>query len=406
MTTRHSCVIAPLLLLLASTTTAAASVVVDANKTTARSTASTTIATPVFSTGAGNELLLAFVAADGPTGSTTTVNAVAGAGLTWVLVVRANGQPGTTEVWRAFAANPLANVTVTATLSRSVAASITLLSFVGVDTSGTGGSGAIGAIGNGSGSTGGQTASLVTTRDNSWVFGVGNDWDAATARTTAPGQSIVSQYLATVGDTYWVQKLDNPTPAGATTVTISDTAPINHRFNLAVAEVLPAGVNTPTWSISGAVTPAASGIGTTLTTAGRTTTADANGNYTFSGLAPGSYTITPSRTGFTFTPATQTVSVSTADVSGVTFAASVAPAPGGQWSAPFELGIVAVNAVMTHTGKVLLYSGSYVSSFTERVWDPVTGAITLVPGSSYNIFCGGQAQLPDGRILVVGGFDS
>jgi hypothetical protein len=78
----------------------------------------------------------------------------------------------------------------------------------------------------------------------------------------------------------------------------------------------------------------------------------------------------------------------------------------GQWSAPIEVGAVAVNMVMMHTGKVLLYSGVYTSSYTERVFDPVTGAITVVPNPYYDLFCSGHAQLADGRILVVGGFDN
>jgi hypothetical protein len=77
---------------------------------------------------------------------------------------------GTSEIWRAFATSTLTNVTVTATLSQSIASSITVMSFKGVDTSGTSGSGAVGAIGSGNVSTGAPSASLVTTRNNSWVF--------------------------------------------------------------------------------------------------------------------------------------------------------------------------------------------------------------------------------------------
>ena len=77
----------------------------------------------------------------------------------------------------------------------------------------------------------------------------------------------------------------------------------------------------------------------------------------------------------------------------------------GRWDAPFELGIVAVNAVLTHTGSVLMFSGDYVSSFAEKVWDPVTGIIRDVPLNRTNLFCAGQAQLADGRILVIGGHD-
>ncbi len=75
------------------------------------------------------------------------------------------------------------------------------MSFSGVDTSGTNGSGAIGATGTGNAKRGAPTASLVTTRNGSWVFGVGNDFDNAIARTPAAGQSVVHQDLAPVGDT-------------------------------------------------------------------------------------------------------------------------------------------------------------------------------------------------------------
>ena len=62
---------------------------------------------------------------------------------------------------------------------------------------------------------------------------------------------------------------------------------------------------TTTFTITGALTPGASGSGATVTlsgTASATATADASGNYSFPGLANGSYTVTPSKTGFTFTP--------------------------------------------------------------------------------------------------------
>ena len=49
--------------------------------------------------------------------------------------------------WRAFATTALSSATVTAKLSQSVASSLTIMSFTGVNTSGANGSGAIGAIG-------------------------------------------------------------------------------------------------------------------------------------------------------------------------------------------------------------------------------------------------------------------
>jgi len=50
------------------------------------------ITTSAFSTKAGNELLLAFISTDYLSGTNTKVNSITGAGLTWVLVVRTNGQ--------------------------------------------------------------------------------------------------------------------------------------------------------------------------------------------------------------------------------------------------------------------------------------------------------------------------
>ena len=217
-----------------------ATLAIDAQVSQDSSSASTTITTPSFSTTSSNELLLAFIASDGNGSPNTTVTGIGGAGLTWQLVKRTNTQLGTAEVWRAFASSTLSNVTVTATLSQSVAASITVVSFSGVDTTGTNGSGAIGATAGANAGSGAPTASLVTTRSGSWVFGVGNDWDNATSRTLGPNQTMVHQYLASVGDTYWVQRSTSTTPNSGTTVTINDTAPTGDRYNLSIVEILPA----------------------------------------------------------------------------------------------------------------------------------------------------------------------
>ncbi len=50
-------------------------------------------------------------------------------------------------------------------------------------------------------------------------------------------------------------------------------------------------------------------------------TADANGNYSFSALNSGTYTITPSQSGHTFSPASQSVIVNNANATGVNFSA-------------------------------------------------------------------------------------
>src|SRR5262249_14806085 len=108
----------------------------------------------------------------------------------------------------------------------------------GVDTSGTNGSGAIGRTATASAASGAPTVTFTTTRANSWVFGVGNDWDNPIARTVGPNQALIHQYMPPVGDTYWVQRLINKTGAAGSSVTLNDTAPTGDRWNLAAVEVL------------------------------------------------------------------------------------------------------------------------------------------------------------------------
>jgi hypothetical protein len=211
--------------------------VIDAVKSVNRSTNATTLVSGAFSTTKPNELLLAFISADYRTGANTTVTGISGASLTWVLVKRTNVQSGSSEIWRAFAPTTLTSVSVTATLSQSTAGSMTVVSFSNVDTTGTSGSGAIGASVSANSPGGAPSATLVTTRANSLVFGVGNDFDQAVNRTLGPNQTMVNQYLATIGDTYWVQRMTNPVAAAGTSVTINDTAPAGDRYNLTICEI-------------------------------------------------------------------------------------------------------------------------------------------------------------------------
>jgi hypothetical protein len=281
-------------------------------------TASSSITSATFSTSSGNELLLAFISTDYLTGANTAVTNVAGAGLIWTLVVKANGQSGDSEIWRAFATTSLTNTSVTATLSQSVVSSITIVSYTGVDVTGSNGSGAIGAFINKSAATGAPSASITTTRNNSWVFGVGTDYDNATARSVPTGQSLVHQDLTSAGDTYWVQMQNGTTAVSGTAVSISDTAPTTDRYNLAIVEVLP---SLGPYGISGNVSPVQTGTTMSLTgTVTTSTTVDGSGTYAFTGLPNGSYTVTPSRTGTTFTPASQSVTINGNSMPGVNFA--------------------------------------------------------------------------------------
>jgi|HubBroStandDraft_4_1064222.scaffolds.fasta_scaffold00167_6 hypothetical protein len=314
------------IVLILTTANAWAGIAIDAAISTNGSRSASSITTPSFSTQSGNELLLAFVATDYISGNNTTVTSVSGAGVTWTLVKRTNAQKGTAEIWRAFATTPLSNVTVTAALSQSVLASITVVTYAGVDTSGTNGSGAIGATAGVSASKGAPSASLVTTRNGSWVFGVGNDYDNAIARKPDSGQSLMSQYLTSSGDTYWVQEQNAPTLLAGTTVKIDDTAPTADRFNLTIAEVLPL-VGTTSFTISGTITPSSLGSGSQVAlsqsgTTLATVTADGSGNFAFTNVPNGAYTVTPSKSGVSFSPLSTNVTVSGANVTGTNFSAT------------------------------------------------------------------------------------
>jgi hypothetical protein len=312
-------------LALSSVIAASAQVTIDAIAPVDQGTKKTSVSTGRFSTSSANELLLAFISADSISSTNVAVNSVSGAGLTWVRVIRTNAQRGTAEIWRTFASSALTNVTVTASLSQNVSSSMTVMTFSGVDTTGTNGSGAVGTTGTGNAPAGAPTATLITTRNNSLVVGAGNDWDNAILRTPGSNQTIVHQFLAPVGDTYWVQRQNSATPLSGTSVTINDIVPTGDRYNLSICEILPAGNSgTPTYSISGTVSPVSVGSGATLTLTGPmagSTTADQSGNYSFSNLPNGTYTVTPSKTGQTFTPASQTINVNGAPVPGVNFAA-------------------------------------------------------------------------------------
>lgn len=80
------------------------------------------------------------------------------------------------------------------------------------------------------------------------------------------------------------------------------------------------------YSISGTVTSGSSGLAAVtmnLTgTSSATTTTDSNGVYQFSNLAAGSYTITPSKAGYTFNPSSIIVSVTNSNVTGQNFTAT------------------------------------------------------------------------------------
>ena len=87
---------------------------------------------------------------------------------------------------------------------------------------------------------------------------------------------------------------------------------------------------TSTYSISGQVTSGGAGLtAVTMTLSGAassTATTDDGGNYTFSGLSNGSYTVTPSKSGYTFNPSSSLQTVSSGNIASVNFTAALSQA--------------------------------------------------------------------------------
>jgi hypothetical protein len=82
----------------------------------------------------------------------------------------------------------------------------------------------------------------------------------------------------------------------------------------------------------------------------------------------------------------------------------------GVWQVmPFSSPVRAMHAVVLYNGNVLLAAGSgnnpdafTAGSFTSAVYQPKTGTFVNLPTPA-DLFCSGHVQLPDGRVLIMGG---
>ncbi|HWZ65731.1 MAG TPA: galactose oxidase-like domain-containing protein [Patescibacteria group bacterium] len=389
----------------------AASLVVDQQVSQHLSTASSTITSPAFNTATTNELLVAFLSSDGSTNE--TFSGVSGGGLTWRLRQRTNTQAGTAEIWTAVAPNVMSNMSVTASNSGAYTASMNVVAFIGADIS------TDGAVGTGNSTTGAPSASLTTTRANSWVWGVGTDWDAAIARTVGANQTKVDEFLAPVGDTYWVQRQTNVTSAAGTAVTINDTAPINDRWNLSLIEILPATTNVTPPTVQ--MTAPSSGATVSNSVVVSATASDSVGVVGVQFLLDGAnlgaeITTAPYNINW---DTTQTVNGShvlsararnaaggTATTSGVSVTVSNAGSNAsliGQWGPVVTYPEVSIHAALTPTGKILTMQGDFSQGGQQYLYNPTNDSINQVPNAAADLFCAGQAVTADGRILVIGG---
>ena len=207
-----------------------------------------------------------------------------------------------------------------------------------------------------------QFSALVTGTTNSgvtWTTSAG--MVSAAGLYTAPA-SIPSQTTATVTAT----SVADPTKMATATVILN-----------------------PGWSISGAVTPSSLGTGTMLTLSGATTaqvTANSSGNYSFAGLANGTYIVTPTKSGVVFVPATQTLTINGANVVANFAAANQTWSISGVvYGSPATLTLSGTAAASTTTDNMGQYTftglsgGSYVVAPSQSgyIFTPSTTLVNL-----------------------------
>ena len=116
-------------------------------------------------------------------------------------------------------------------------------------------------------------------------------------------------------------------PVSYTTQTIKG---VQYAFFSAAAGTYQAqyGATTPTYTVSGSISGAGGNAATVTLTSGSTTvattTSTSGGAYSFTGIANGSYMVTPTNNGFAFTPASAAVTVNGANVTVPAFSSAVA----------------------------------------------------------------------------------
>jgi hypothetical protein len=185
---------------------------------------------------------------------------------------------------------------------------------------------------------------------------------------------------------------------GCGTLGVENTSPCSGTTSSAILN--PTTPATSTFSISGSVSgPALVGVTINLTGAATgSTSTDVNGNYSFTALPTGSYTVAPSLAGFVFSPASSAVTISGANVSVNNFAETASAAASSSLSGTVS-GSVVQNVLITlggtNSGSALTdtlgnysFSGLAAGSYTltpalaGHTFTPASRALTTISGQT------------------------
>jgi invasion protein IalB len=134
-------------------------------------------------------------------------------------------------------------------------------------------------------------------------------------------------------------------------------------------------IQTAGFSIAGTISPAPGGSAATVTLSGAastTATADSTGNYAFTGLPNGTYTVAPSHAGYMFTPSSKSMTVNGTDVAGVNFtdapqafsiSGTITPTAGGSGAMVTLTGAASATTTANSSG-AYTFSGLAGGSYT------------------------------------------
>jgi hypothetical protein len=168
--------------------------------------------------------------------------------------------------------------------------------------------------------------------------------------------------------------------------------------------------STPTYSISGS----AGTSGATLSTGAVSTTSDGSNNYTLAGLAAGSYTVTPTKSGCTFSPVSSPVTITASNVTGVNFTAScTAPTFTISGNAGTSGATVTAGSGSTTTDGSGNYSIAGYTAGTYTVtpakagctFSPVSSSVTITTANvtaNFTASCGGGDTLLTSGVPLTG----
>lgn len=231
----------------------------------------------------------------------------------------------------------------------------------------------------------------------------GTTLDPATVTVASGPASGQTDVNATTGEITYTPDADF-TGTDTFTYTVADsTGTISNAATVTVTVTPPPP---PGATVSGTVTEggtAVSGVLITLAQAGspnQTFTTGADGTFSFAGIQDGTITVTPSQAGRTFTPASRTVNVAGADVTGVDFARNP-PAT----TAAISGTVRSVNGTARAGVPVRLQAGTLIRTVSTNAQGVYT--FTGLAAGTYTVRAiqSGFTFTPDSRTVTLAGVD-